>query len=90
LDENLVTPHFLVPGEDVAGVAFAPRLTEVKNLSCKGATMNHPVNKEPYQQAYYPPMPTGFTRMMRTNVLWQAIRFVVINLKMLRLMRKSH
>lgn len=52
--------------------------------------MNHPVNKEPYQQAYYPPVPTRFTRMMRTNVLWQAIRFVVINLKMLRLMRKSH
>jgi hypothetical protein len=52
--------------------------------------MNPPVNKEPYQQAYYPPMPTAFTRMMRTNVLWQAIRFVVINLKMLKLMRKSH
>jgi hypothetical protein len=52
--------------------------------------MNHPINKEPYQQAYYPPMPTRFTRLMRTNVLWQAVRFVVINLKMLRLMRKSH
>ena len=23
-------------------------------------------NKEPYQQAYYPPAPTGFTRYMRT------------------------
>ena len=52
--------------------------------------MNTPVNKEPYQQAYYPPLPTGFTRYMRQNLLWQAIRFVVINLKMLKLMRNSH
>lgn len=51
--------------------------------------MTPPTNKEPYQQAYYPPMPTRWTRFMRTNVLWQAVRFVVINLKMLRLMRKS-
>jgi hypothetical protein len=48
------------------------------------------VNKEPYQQAYYPPQPTGFTRFMRTCVLWQLMRFVVINLKMIKLMRRSH
>lgn len=47
-------------------------------------------NKEPYQQAYYAPAPTGFTRWMRTFVPWQLVRFVVINLKMLRLMGKSH
>lgn len=47
-------------------------------------------NKEPYQQAYYPPVPTGFTRYMRTSVIWQLYRFAVINLKMLRLMAKSH
>mgnify|MGYP006295767319 CR=1 FL=1 len=52
--------------------------------------MNQTVNKEPYQQAYYPPVPTGLTRHMRSNVFWQALRFVVINLKMLKLMRKSH
>jgi hypothetical protein len=34
-------------------------------------------NKEPYQQAYYPPAPTGFTRYMRTSLIWQAIRFLV-------------
>jgi len=47
-------------------------------------------NKEPYQQAYYPPAPTGFTKFMRTCVLWQAVRFIVINLKMLKLMKNSH
>lgn len=48
------------------------------------------VNKEPYQQAYYPPAPTGYTRFMRTCVIWQFLRFLVINLKMLKLMSKSH
>ena len=52
--------------------------------------MTTPTNKEPYQQAYYPPMPTSLTRYMRQNLLWQAVRFVVINLKMLKLMRNSH
>lgn len=47
-------------------------------------------NKEPYQQAYYPPAPTGFTRFMRTCVLWQIWRFIVINVKMLKLMAGSH
>lgn len=51
---------------------------------------NKPLNREPYQQAYYPPTPTGFTRYMRTSLLWQAVRFAVINVKMLRLMAKSH
>ncbi len=48
------------------------------------------MNKEPYQQAYYPPMPTRITRFMRTCLLWQAYRFMVINLKMLKLLAKSH
>jgi len=47
-------------------------------------------NKEPYQQAYYPPAPTGFTRYMRTSFIWQLYRFIIINLKMLKLMSKSH
>lgn len=50
---------------------------------------NKVLNKEPYQQAYYPPTPTGFTRYMRTSLVWQAIRFLVINVKMLKLMSKS-
>ena len=47
-------------------------------------------NREPYQQAYYPPAPTRFTRFMRTCVAWQLIRFIVINLKMLKLLSRSH
>ena len=48
------------------------------------------VNREPYQQAYYPPRPTTLTRFMRKFLPWQLVRFAVINLKMIKLMRKSH
>jgi hypothetical protein len=47
-------------------------------------------NKEPYQQAYYAPSPTAVTRYMRTSLIWQGIRFLVINFKILKLMGKSH
>jgi hypothetical protein len=48
-----------------------------------------PTNKDPYQQAFYAPTPNGFTRFMRTCVLWQVVRFIVINYKILKLMSKS-
>ncbi len=48
------------------------------------------VNKEPYQQAYYPPAPTAFTKYMRTSLPWQIYRFFAINLKILKLMARSH
>lgn len=51
---------------------------------------NKATNREPYQQAYYPPAPTRFTRYMRTSLIWQAVRFFVINFKILKLMAKSH
>lgn len=47
-------------------------------------------NREPYQQAYYPPIPTRFTRYFRTSVLWQFIRFWIINFKIFKLLAKSH
>ncbi len=47
-------------------------------------------NREPYQQAYYPPTPTAFTCAMRKSLPWQVVRFFVINLKILTLMMKSH
>lgn len=47
-------------------------------------------NREPYQQAYYPPAPTPLTLYMRTSIVWQVFRFMVINLKILLLMSKSH
>lgn len=47
------------------------------------------INKEPYQQAYYPPQPTPLTRYLRVSLVWQLFRFLVINQKMLRLMAHS-
>lgn len=47
-------------------------------------------NKEPYQQAYYPPVPTRLTRYMRKSLVWQFIRFWIINFKIFRLLLKSH
>lgn len=47
-------------------------------------------NPEPYQQAYYPPKPTRLTRWSRVSFVWQTVRFMVINLKMLKLLAKSH
>jgi hypothetical protein len=35
-------------------------------------------------------IPGRFARAMRTNVIWQFLRFVVINLKMLVVVSKSH
>ena len=35
-------------------------------------------------------LPTPLTVFMRTFVPWQMLRFAVINLKMLRLIRRSH
>ncbi len=46
-------------------------------------------NKEPYQQAYYPPVPTRFTRYMRQSLIWQFVRFWVINFKIFMLLVKS-
>jgi hypothetical protein len=51
---------------------------------------NKVTNREPYSQDYYPPLPTRLTRYMRTSLIWQSIRFLVINLKILKLMAKSH
>lgn len=47
-------------------------------------------NAKPYEQAYFPPKPSGFTKFMRTCVIWQFIRFIAINLKMMRVISKSH
>lgn len=37
-----------------------------------------------------PPVPTKFTIFMRTCVIWQIYRFLVLNLKMLRLIHREH
>jgi hypothetical protein len=44
---------------------------------------------EPYQPGYYPPVPTGLTRYLRNSLPWQFIRFLVLNVKIFRVMIKS-
>lgn len=46
---------------------------------------NNPV---PYQQAYYPPTPTRLTQYLRTSIAWQFLRFLVINVKIVKVMLK--
>ncbi len=44
--------------------------------------------RKPYEQTYYPPVPTKFTKFFRTNIIYQFFRFLIINIKMLRMVRK--
>jgi len=44
----------------------------------------------PYTQNDYTPVPSRFTVFMRTCIIWQAIQFVMVNIKMTVLILKSH
>jgi hypothetical protein len=39
---------------------------------------------------FFATKPTRFTVFLRTFLPWQMVRFAVINLKMLRIIRRSH
>jgi len=41
-------------------------------------------------EAFYATRPTKATLFFRTFLPWQLVRFAAINLKMLRIIRKSH
>ncbi len=43
--------------------------------------------RKPFEQSYYPPVPTPLTKALRTNWVWQFLRFLVINVRMLRMVR---
>ena len=45
---------------------------------------------KPYDQNFTTMVPTAFVRFFRTCVLWQIIRFVHINIKMILVVAKSH
>lgn len=47
-------------------------------------------NIKPYDQNFTTMVPTKFVKAMRTNLIWQFFRFVIINLKMIVVVRKSH
>lgn len=46
--------------------------------------------KRGYSQEYYAPMPTKATLFWRNFIPWQAIRFLVLNLKILKIVVKGH
>ena len=41
-------------------------------------------------EAFFAPKPTRWTLFLRTFIPWQIVRFVAINVKMLRMIRISH
>ncbi len=45
---------------------------------------------EPYTPQFGTMTPLGFQKFLRTCVIWQAFRFIAINIKMTRLILKSH
>jgi len=47
-------------------------------------------NQSPYEQAYFPMVPTKTVLHWRQNVVWQAYRFLMINWKMMRVVRRGH
>jgi hypothetical protein len=55
-----------------------------------GETERKIINKVAYRQDYFPPKPTAMTKYFRTCKLWQFIRFISINLKMLKVVAASH
>lgn len=54
------------------------------------ATEKTPFELGRQAQGVFATKPTDFTKSLRTNILWQMIRFVVINIKMIKVIRKSH
>ncbi len=47
-------------------------------------------NIKPYEPSYNTMVPTPIVQFFRTCILWQIVRFIVINLKMIRVVQKSH
>jgi hypothetical protein len=43
-----------------------------------------------YYDESYPPLPTKATIFWRRNLIWQAWRFIVLNIKMMRIIVGGH
>ena len=50
----------------------------------------HEKNIKAYSQNFTTMTPGPFAKWLRTNVVWQFIRFIAINIKMLVVVSKSH
>lgn len=53
-------------------------------------TPDSPVRPDDEGQFASAPVPTRWTRRLRTFIPWQLVRFAVINLRMLRLIARGH
>ena len=49
-----------------------------------------PFERSRQAQAFFATQPTALTRYLRTSIPWQMFRFLAINLKMVRIILKSH
>lgn len=49
-----------------------------------------PTSPAPYSPESFIPVPTRRTRALRTLLPWQLYRFLVLNIRMLRMIAKSH
>lgn len=47
-------------------------------------------NRRSYTQESYAPMPTKATIFWRRNIFWQAWRFMVLNIKILKIVVGGH
>ena len=54
------------------------------------AVKKEEINFSRNEQSETTMLPGPFAKAMRTNVIWQFIRFVILNLKMLVVVSKSH
>ena len=56
------------------------------------ASVDHSIQKhvKPYEPSFETMVPTPLVKFLRTCILWQIIRFIVINIKMLLVVKKSH
>ncbi len=50
----------------------------------------HVQHIDPYSPEFETMVPTGIVKFLRTCVIWQFIRFIAINIKMLIVVQKSH
>ena len=56
------------------------------------ASVDHSIEKhvKAYEPSFETMVPTPIVKFLRTCLIWQFIRFIVINIKMLLVVRKSH
>lgn len=45
---------------------------------------------QPYSREFFAPRPSASTLFFRTFAPWQLVRFVAVNIKMIRMIGKSH